>query len=219
MEIIREMQSYYGMRAPLYDSSMGYDDLDTVTSLTPVISQIRTLLARRRVLEIACGPCFWTQQISEVAASVLATDYNESTLNQARRKPLDWDKITLQRVDAYDLSRVQGDFDAVLAVDWFAHVPRSRFHEFLQGLHERLQPGSVVILCDQLPGPESHSGIFDSEWNHIQLRELPDGSSSRVIKNFLSEHELLRLFNYYSDQIEIANHSECRRVVVSYVLG
>jgi len=114
---------------------------------------------------------------------------------------------------------VQGPFDAALAVDWFAHVPKSRFHEFLQGLHERLQPGSVVVLCDQLPGPGSLTGMFDIEGNHIQLRELPDGSSCRVIKNFLSKQELKALFARYSDQVAIDTFPECRRIVVSYVFG
>lgn len=219
MEIIREMQAYYGKRAPLYDSSMGYDDHDTVTILAPVIRQITNLLERRRVLEIACGPCFWTQWVSEVATSVLATDYNDATLDQARRKCLDWGKVTLQRADAYDLSTVLGSFDAAFAVDWLAHVPKSRFHEFLQGLHSRLQPGSIVVLCDQLPGSESLSGMYDSEGNHLQSRELPDGSSCRVIKHFLSEQELTDLFCHYSDQVEISNYPHCRRVVVSYIVG
>jgi SAM-dependent methyltransferase len=219
MEIIHEMQSYYGKRAPHYDSSMGYDDHDTVALLDAVIKRIWTLLERRKVLEIACGPCFWTQRVSEVAASILATDYNDATLDQARRKCLDWDKVSLQRVDAYDLTRLQGCFDAAFAVDWFAHVPRSRFHEFLQGLHNRLQPGSIVVLCDQLPGAESISGLFDSDGNHIQTRELPDGTSCRVIKHFLPEAELKQLFARYSDQVEIASYPECRRVVVSYTVG
>jgi len=99
LEIVEEMQTYYGKRAPVYDSSMGYDDQEKVTSLVPVINRIRSLLGGRRILEIACGPCFWTKQVSEAVVSVLATDFNESTLEQARRKYLDWDKVSLQRAD------------------------------------------------------------------------------------------------------------------------
>jgi len=219
LELVEEMQTYYGKRAPVYDNSMGYDDHDKVESLDPVINCIKGLLAGKRILEIACGPCFWTQRVSEVAESILATDFNESTLDQARRKCLDWDKIALQRADAYDLSRVHGSFDAALAVDWFAHVPRSRFHEFLQGLHGRLQAGSIVVFCDQLPGAESLTGMYDSEGNHLQTRELPDGSNCRVIKHFLSELELKELFAHYSDHVEIARYPECRRIVVSYIVG
>lgn len=218
MQIVEEMQAYYGKRAPVYDSSMGYDDQEKVKSLLPVSNRIRGLLEGRSVLEIACGPCFWTEQVSGVAKTVLATDYNESTLEQARRKCLDWDKVSLQAADAYELSRVKGTFDAALAVDWFAHVPRSRFHEFLRGLHGRLQASSIVVLCDQLPGTESLSGMYDSEGNHIQTRELPDGSRCRVIKHFLSDQELMDLFCYYSDHVEIVSYPECRRNVVSYVV-
>ncbi|KAF0218445.1 MAG: hypothetical protein FD174_2906 [Geobacteraceae bacterium] len=218
MELVEEMQTYYGKRAPVYDNSMGYDDHGTVKSLEPVIKRIRGLLDGRKILEIACGPCFWTQRVSEVAESILATDFNDSTLDQARRKNLDWDKVALQCADAYDLSRVQGVFDAALAVDWFAHVPRSRFHEFLRGLHGRLQAGSIVVLCDQSPGVESLSGMYDQEGNHLQTRDLPDGSKCRVIKNFLSELEFKELFARYSSHVEIASYPECRRIVVSYTL-
>lgn len=213
------MQSYYRKRAPIYDSTMGYNDHDTVSSLEAPIKRIKELLQSKRVLEIACGPCFWTQQVSQVAESVFATDYNEATLDQARRKNMDWSKIRLQRADAYDLSTVQGDFDAVLAVDWFCHVPKSRFHQFLRGLHERLQAGAQVVLCDQLPGSESISGLYDSEGNHMQLRELPDGSNCYVIKHFLSDTEMMAIFGCYSGQVEISRFPECRRTVVSYILG
>lgn len=219
MNLIEEMQTYYRMRAPVYDSSMGYDDLEAVRLLLPVIDRLRVLLAGRKILEIACGPGFWTCQISAVAKAVLATDFNESTLEQARQKHLDWDKVALQVADAYGLSGVQGNFDAALAVDWLAHVPRSRCHLFFEGLHKRLQPGSVVVLCDQLPGADSFTGIHDCEGNHIQLRELPDGSVSRVIKNFLSEQELMGLLTRYSDHVDIVRYPECRRVVVSYTIG
>lgn len=217
--IVEEMETYYGKRAPIYDRSMGYDDREMVESIMPVIDRLRDLLAGRSILEIACGPCFWTQQVSEAAESVLATDINESTLAQARRKCLDWDKVSLQVADAYDLSRVKGAFDAALAVDWFAHVPRSLFHEFLRGLHGRLRAGSIVVLCDQLAGMDSLTGMYDREGNHIQIRELPDGSRSRVIKHFLAEQELKELFAPYSNRVEIDSYPECRRIVVSYIVG
>ena len=76
------MQSYYGQRASVYDSSMGYDDDEKVRSLLPIIERVRDAMHGRRVLEIACGPGFWTQFASETAASVVATDYNQSTLDE-----------------------------------------------------------------------------------------------------------------------------------------
>jgi SAM-dependent methyltransferase len=218
VEIIEEMQRYYGKRAPVYDSSMRYDDPKMVQALEPVSGHLRGLLKGRKILEIACGPGFWTQQVSPAALSIHATDYNQSTLDQARQKDLDWDKVTLQRADAYHLPVLQGSFDAALAVDWLAHVPQSRFHEFLPGLHACLEAGSRVVFCDQLPGSESLSGSYDREGNHLQTRELPDGSRCRVIKHFLSPVELLEILDRYSDQVEINTFPQCRRIVVSYTI-
>jgi ubiquinone/menaquinone biosynthesis C-methylase UbiE len=73
--IIEEMQTYYGRRASVYDSSMGYDDDAKVRSLLPIIERVRETMRGRHVLEIACGPGFWTQFASESAATVVATDY------------------------------------------------------------------------------------------------------------------------------------------------
>ena len=79
-QIVEEMQKYYGKRAPVYDASMGYDSPQTVERLAPVIDLIKDLLRGRSVLEIACGPCFWTHQVSSTVNSIIATDYNASTL-------------------------------------------------------------------------------------------------------------------------------------------
>lgn len=196
---------------------MGYDDRQTVDALAPVIDLLKQLMHGKRALEIACGHCFWTHHISEAATSIVATDFNESTLDQARQKPLDWNKIVLQQADAYQLSSISQSFDGAYSVDWFAHVPRFRFHEFLRGLHRRLEIGAQVAFCDQLPKPGSMTHLYDDEGNHLQERRLPDGSLYRVIKHYLTDDEITALFSVYTEHVEIARLPECQRLVVSYV--
>lgn len=219
MQAVEEMQEYYGKRAGLYDASMGYDDPRTVERLAPVIDLMRRLLQGRSVLEIACGPCFWTHQVSSVTKSILATDFNASTLERARRKPLDWNKVTLQVADAYSLPTFPLAFDSCMAVDWFAHVPRSRFHEFLRGAHGKLTGDAVVVFCDQIAGSHSQTDLRDAEGNHLQERTLPDGSLYRVIKHFLTDDEFRSILSPYSTDIRIDRFPDCRRVVVSYMLN
>ena len=84
--MIEEMQHYYDRRAQIYDTSMGYDNPDTVTKLQPVIEHICREMSGKKVLELACGPCFWTQFTAAVAESIVACDFNNSTLSQARHK-------------------------------------------------------------------------------------------------------------------------------------
>lgn len=216
--IVAEMQAYYGRRAPIYDRSMGYDDPAVVERLQPVIESLREQLAGRSVLEIACGPCFWTSWFSPVASSVTALDYNASTLAEAQGKPLDWTRVSLVRGDAYQLPFGARSFDAVVAVDWLAHVPKSRFATFLNSLHTSLRPSARVVFCDQLSWPESQTGLHDAEGNHLQERTLPDGSRYRVIKHFWPADELRALFGPYAERVDVETYTECRRVVAGYTL-
>ena len=216
--ISNEMQRYYALRAPGYDSSMQYDDPETVKALSPVAAALVREFHARRVLEIACGPCFWTRYMSEVANSVLATDYNETSLLEARKKDLPWDKISLRVLDAYRLSSLEAVFDGAYSVDWLAHVPRTRLHEFLRGLHSCLQDRARVAFCDQHPRDTSVTGNFDSDGNNIQERILPNGFRFRVIKHYFTDEEYLQILSPYSDDVRVQRFPELRRVIASYTL-
>jgi|APTNR8051073442_1049403.scaffolds.fasta_scaffold03514_5 SAM-dependent methyltransferase len=215
--IIEEMQTYYGRRASVYDSSMGYDDDAKVRSLLPIIESVRETMRGRHVLEIACGPGFWTQFASETAASVVATDYNQSTLDEAKNKHLPFERVSLLQADAYRLDLLPGIFDAILAVDWLAHVPLSKMVEFLSGALRRVRSGSPLMFVDQLPGAHSRSGVFDADGNHIQERVLPDGSAFRVIKHFFSDDQIATQFSGFSGDLSIQRFPECRRLIVTFI--
>ena len=213
------MQRYYDRRAEVYDHSMGYDDPEMVRSLEPVIEALRQNLTDLNVLEIACGPGFWTQRVASAARHVLATDLNESVLTLARAKAIDPERVAFARADAFDLSSIDAEFTAAFAVDWLAHVPRSRMRAFLEGLHRKLAPGAHVAFCDQTPRPTSLTGTFDAEGNHLQQRTLPDGSSYRVIKHFFSEQEVQVMLAPYAADLSIDYFQPQRRVLICYRLA
>jgi len=217
--LIAEMQTYYGRRAEVYDTSMGYDNPAVVRSLEPVFQALCDEMRGRSVLEIACGPGFWTRRIAEVASAVLASDYNESVLSVARAKSIDPTRVTFVRADAYDLSSVDGTFTGAFAVDWLAHVPTSRLEAFLDGLHRRLARGARVVFCDQTPRSASITGIHDAEGNHLQERVLPDGSRHRVIKHFFTDSELRTRFARHTKEIAIRRFGDQHRLMMSYTVG
>jgi 2-polyprenyl-3-methyl-5-hydroxy-6-metoxy-1,4-benzoquinol methylase len=217
--IIAEMQVYYERRAEVYDASMGYDNPEIVRSLEPIFETLCDEMRGRSVLEIACGPGFWTRRVAEVASFVLASDYNEATLRMARAKRIDPARVTFVRADAFDLSSIEGTFTGAFAVDWLAHVPISRLHGFLHALHGRLAPGARVVFCDQTPKPESITGIHDAEGNHLQERVLLDGSQHRVIKHFFADSELRHALAGHADGIVIRRFADQRRMIVSYTVG
>ncbi len=102
----------------------------------------------------------------------------------------------------------------VMAVDWFAHVPKSRIPEFLAGVVRRVPGGSPVVLIDQLPGAHSYTGVHDKAGNHLQERALKDGTKFRVIKHFFTDVELQQWFEPHTSELTIERFPECRRILV-----
>jgi ubiquinone/menaquinone biosynthesis C-methylase UbiE len=210
------MQEYYALRAGVYDQSMGYDQ-PAVERLNLLVAQcIVSQMEGLDVLEVACGPGFWTNIVRIKANSIFATDYNELTLDQARKKNLESHNVKLAVADAYNLASLNKVFSGAYAVDWFAHVPKSRLKGFLDGMHQILAPGARVCFCDQTPKERSLTGEFDEEGNHLQTRLLPNGDSFKVIKNYYSELQLIELFSEYSSEVEVREFKDSKRIVISY---
>jgi demethylmenaquinone methyltransferase/2-methoxy-6-polyprenyl-1,4-benzoquinol methylase len=214
-ESICAMQDYYRKRAPIYDASMGYDLEEVVRKHLPLIEHLSGRFANRSIIEIACGPGFWTKFLARSAAAIVATDFSEETLMEARKRHPP-PNVSLRQADAYALPDFGHAFDGCFAGDWFCHVPISKRLDFLNGLHQRLAPGSLVVFCDQLPHERSMTGGADAEGNNIQIRTLPDGSTHRVIKNFPSRSEVATLFSRYTGDPRVLEFPDCRRYLIEY---
>ena len=210
------MQTYYSRRAHIYDESMGYDQPEVVSALQPVITYLQENLRNRTVLELACGPCFWTQHVAQTAKKIVATDINATTIEEAQKKSLDPNRVSLMVADAYNLPTFPERFDGAFAVDTFCHVPLSRRKDFLEGLHRKLSPSSVVLLCGQIAQEGTGTGQRDEEGNHLESRSLPDGSQHTIIKNFSSDEEFRDIFGRYSQDVTIEKFPAEHRYVIRY---
>jgi SAM-dependent methyltransferase len=187
-----ELQAYYAARANEYDEV--YSKPERQTDLRAMERWLPPLLSGRRVLEIACGTGYWTQFIEIVAKRLVAIDVAAETLRIARERVPD-ERVSFLVGDAYCIPPDLGSFNAAFAGFWFSHIPRSRQREFFLHLNERLEPGSRVVLLDNLyvEGSSTPASNPDFEGNTYQLRPLADGSVHRVLKNFPTEQELRSL--------------------------
>jgi ubiquinone/menaquinone biosynthesis C-methylase UbiE len=177
---------YYGRRAGEYER------IYTMPERQPDLQRLREALTRfgagRRLLEIACGTGYWTEQVAAAARSVVATDAVDEVLAIARGKGLSPDRVRFVRSDAFDLEGVAGEFDAAFSGFWWSHVDRSRLAEFLAQLHRRLGAGTGVLLFDNrfVAGSSTPISRTDEVGNTYQERILADGSRYEVVKNFPS---------------------------------
>ncbi len=99
------------------------------------------------MLEIACGTGYWTQFASSSALSITATDINPEVIAIAESKAYHVAPNFLI-ADAYAPQNIAGKFDALLSAFWWSHIPRQRLPEFLDNLHKRLPPGSLMVFLD-----------------------------------------------------------------------
>lgn len=183
------MQSYYAARAGEYDRV--YQKQERQPDLRQIEQWLPALLSGATVLEVACGTGYWTQFIAPVASAVVAIDSAPETLQIAQQR-VNASNVLFQVGDAYALSGTGRSFDAAFAGFWFSHVPLERQHEFLTGLNSALTPGARVVLLDNLFVEGSSSAIAerDCHGNTYQYRNLSNGSTHRVLKNFPTEAQL-----------------------------
>jgi demethylmenaquinone methyltransferase/2-methoxy-6-polyprenyl-1,4-benzoquinol methylase len=183
------LRRYYAERAAVYEAI--YAKPERQADLRTMEAWLPGPFTGRSVLEIACGTGWWTPHGARAARRWLATDANEETLAIARTKPVPPGIVEFHTLDAYTLDGIEpGRFDAAFAGFWWSHVPLARLADWLRTLHERLAPGAVVVMMDNLYVPGSSTPISrrDNEGNTWQARRLPDGRVHEVLKNFPDEH-------------------------------
>ena len=185
-----DMNRYYRDRAPIYDEVYAYPERQA--DLRFLESYIPGNFQDRQVLEIAAGTGYWTRHISAAAQSILATDVEAAQLEQIGKRPLIC-PVETRVVDAYKLTDTLTEkFDGAFAGLWLSHVPKQRVLQFLESLQDCLEPSASVVLIDNSEAqcqrlPVTHT---DQWGNTYQDRQLDNGETYRVLKNFPTVAEL-----------------------------
>lgn len=190
-----KLANYYAARARIYEEN--YDKPERQADLALLDEWVASALRGHHVLELACGTGYWTARFAAGAASVLATDFNTEMLDLARAKDLPADKVEFAVADAFDLSLPPGRaansaFTACFAGFWFSHVRREQQGNFLAHLRAKLGKDTLLVMIDNnyIEGNSSVIARTDLEGNTFQIRTLPDGSRTEVIKNFPTDSAL-----------------------------
>ncbi len=141
------------------------------------------------VLEIACGTGLWTEALAGWADAVTAIDAAPEMVAIAR------DRVRPARV-SFEVADVFSwnpgtRFDVIFFSAWLSHVPTSRFGQFWQLLGRWLAGNGRVLFIDEHVDERGKEAYVADE---VVERQLGDGSTFRVIKNFVDPEELeLRL--------------------------
>jgi demethylmenaquinone methyltransferase/2-methoxy-6-polyprenyl-1,4-benzoquinol methylase len=203
MNIEASMASYYAERAKEYERI--YHKPERQDDLRRLRHFVEGAFAGADVFEVACGTGYWTEILARSAASVVATDINEEVLRIARSKPIDTQKATFRREDAYALPVMRRRFTGGLAAFWWSHVKKARLTGFLRNFHRIFSPGATVVFIDNayVEGSSTPISRTDEQGNTFQTRKLEDGSTHEVLKNFPTESELRAAVNGLADDVQL----------------
>jgi ubiquinone/menaquinone biosynthesis C-methylase UbiE len=202
-----DLIDYYAQRA--HEGERFREKPERQEDLRFIRGLIKHFFRNHHVLEVACGTGYWTEVISTVALSVLAIDVNEGVLELAKRRSYPKNRVSFQVANAYCLEHIGRKFTAAFVGFWWSHIPRSKLHSFLQGLHSCLTSGSQVLMIDNLfikgnSYPISHR---DVEGNTYQDRALADGTVHRVLKNFYDGKEIVAVVESCATNVEFTKLS------------
>jgi demethylmenaquinone methyltransferase/2-methoxy-6-polyprenyl-1,4-benzoquinol methylase len=200
-DLVNEQIAYYAARAPEYDAMLNrekryeLDGLDVASfdadtrELAIAEKALDALGPTGEVLELACGPGWWTKRLARNATSITAVDASAEMLEINRR-----------RVPGDGIHRIQSDifswrpdrrYDLVFFSFWLSHVPRDRFIEFWDLVAAALKPGGRVFFIDEAAydGGDGYEAMLDGG-RGAAVRRLDDGREFRMVKVYYKPEEL-----------------------------
>lgn len=202
--ITERSAEYYAKSAAghdrVYDKPERQDDLAAMREL------VADTLRGHTVLELACGPGYWTGVIAEAADSVLATDINPEMIELAKLRGLPDEKVRYRVADACELPDDIGSFTAVFIGFWWSHVLRGEQERFLKQLTKKLGKDVMLVLVDDVyvEGSSETVARTDLEGNTFQIRTAPDGERYEIPKLYPSDSGLRKKLAASVREIRIA---------------
>ena len=183
-EVLADQVDYYRRRAGEYDATAYGDVAKAHDRIARLVAEMRPAGS---VLEIACGTGLWTEALARWADTVTAIDAAPEAVAIAR------DRVQSARVsfEVADVFSWQPGtrFDVIFFSAWLSHVPASRFGQFWRLLGRLLGSNGRVLFIDEHVDERGKEAYLAGR-DEIVERRLRDGSTFRVIKNFVDPAEM-----------------------------
>ena len=128
--------------APLYDLAVNTLNRRVYDGTGAAVA--RLIRPGDTVLECACGTGAISAAIAPACARVVATDYSEGMLKQARKKLAKYANVTVEQADITDLRYANDSFDAVVAGNVIHLLPEPG--DALKELKRVVRPGGTIIV-------------------------------------------------------------------------
>ena len=182
-QTLEEIRQYWNSRAEGYTLS-NREELEDEHRIFLWEQQIRRALNGRicrHVLDVGCGPGFFSVLLARLGYEVTAVDYTENMLAEARKNAAHYGvDIDFRRMDAQKLDFEDGIFDLVISrnVLWNLEQPEQAYREWLRVL----KPNGTVMNFDG----NFYYYVTDAEygdrtrWEHKHMQGINANSIDRI---------------------------------------
>ena len=180
---LEQIRQYWNSRAEGYTLS-NREELEDEHRIFLWEQQIRRALNGRicrHVLDVGCGPGFFSVLLARLGYEVTAVDYTENMLAEARKNAVHYGvDIDFRRMDAQKLDFEDGIFDLVISrnVLWNLEQPEQAYREWLRVL----KPNGTVMNFDG----NFYYYVTDAEygdrtrWEHKHMQGINANSIDRI---------------------------------------
>jgi demethylmenaquinone methyltransferase/2-methoxy-6-polyprenyl-1,4-benzoquinol methylase len=211
--ILAEQIAYYRARAGEYDEWFlrqgRYDqgpelNRQWFAEVAEVAAALERLAPYGRVLELACGTGWWTEQLARHAASITALDASPEVI-AINRQRVQSERVSYEVADLFAWTPSQ-QYDVVFFSFWLSHVPAERFAPFWEGVQAALAPGGRVVFIDSRY--EQSTTARDQPLEGLDAvtlqRRLNNGREYRIVKVFYTPDALSARLHELGWDAEIA---------------
>ncbi|MCB9334435.1 MAG: methyltransferase domain-containing protein [Lewinellaceae bacterium] len=199
----KDLVRYYAERAAEYEKV--YDKPERQLDHQRLVSILQDIFHNKNLLEIACGTGWFTQRLAPTAASIFATDINETVLEIARAKNYPRENVQFQCDDIFQ-TKINRRFAGLFAGFIWSHILLDKLDVFLTQCLRWVEPGGTLVFVDNLfiPGSSTPLHHADEQGNSYQLRRLADGTEHLVLKNFPEPAFLRQVLEKHGLEVEVA---------------
>lgn len=199
-----DLALYYNERAKEYDKV--YQIEEEQDDLIKATQFFQKIFNNKNVLEIACGTGYWTAQISVSASSIFATDINQTVLDIAKTRQYK-NNVVFEIADMYSLNN-NLKYDGIFGGFIWSHILLQNLDNLLIKLKELAKENCDIVFIDskQVQGKyhdrKSISRV-DEYGNTFQTRQLENGATYEVLKNFPANNFLIEKLSKVATDINI----------------